>query len=113
MEGVLKVYGSRQMVEGDILHSQPIAAILYHKNKLYKPYCRIGHANIMRSSINLMVIRCDDNGGLMIQNLCRVCPIHSTNNMISFNSIYSIKSEFIKEFVLMLTVLKYTMDKTL
>ena len=47
MEGVLKVFGSRQMVEGDILHSQPIAAILYHKNKLYKPYCPIGHANIL------------------------------------------------------------------
>ena len=41
----------------------------------------------------------------MIQNLCWVCPIYSTNNILSFNSLYSIKSEFIKEFVLMLPVL--------
>ena len=38
----------------------------------------------------------------MIQNLCWVCPIHSTNNITHFESIYSIKSNFIKEFVLML-----------
>ena len=41
----------------------------------------------------------------MIQNLCWVCPIHSTNNIITFESIYSIKSNFIKEIVLMLPTL--------
>ena len=41
----------------------------------------------------------------MIQNLCWVCPIHSTKNIIPFESIYSIKSNFIKEFVLMLPTL--------
>ena len=41
----------------------------------------------------------------MIQNLSRVYPIHSTNNIISFDSLHSIKSEFIKEFILMLPVL--------
>ena len=41
----------------------------------------------------------------MIQNLCWVCPNHSTNNIITFESLYSIKSNFIKEFVLMLPTL--------
>ena len=41
----------------------------------------------------------------MIQNLCWVCPIHSTSNIITFESLYSIKSNFIKEFVLMLPTL--------
>ena len=41
----------------------------------------------------------------MIQNLCWVCPIHSMNNITPFESIYSINSNFIKEFVLMLPTL--------
>ena len=41
----------------------------------------------------------------MIQNLCWVCPIHSTNNIITFESIYSIESNFIKEFILVLPTL--------
>ena len=41
----------------------------------------------------------------MIQNLSWVCPIHSTNNIISLESIYLIKSNLIKEFVLMLPTL--------
>ena len=47
MEGVLKVYGSHQMSKDDILHSQPIAAILDQNNKLYIPYCPVGCANTM------------------------------------------------------------------
>ena len=97
-----KVYGSRQMAEEAIHSAQPITAVLDHKNVLYIPYRPIGRANTTRSSVDLMEIQCDDHGGTMIQNLCRVCPIHSMNNIISFKSIYSIKSYFIKEFVLML-----------
>ena len=41
----------------------------------------------------------------MIQDLCWVCPIHSTNNIITLKSLYLIKSIFIKEFVLMLPTL--------
>ena len=52
-----------------------------------------------------MEIRCDDNEGMMIQDLCWVCPIHSTNNIITFKSLYSTRSNFIKEFVLMLPIL--------
>ena len=95
MEGALKVYGSRQMVEETIHYAQPITAVLDHKNLLYIPYRPIGRANTMRSSVDLMEIRCDDNEGTMIQNLCWVCPIYSMNNIISFESIYSIKSNFI------------------
>ena len=105
MEGALKVYGSCQMAEEAILHNQPITAVLDHKNLLHIPYRPIGRANTMRSSVDLMEIRCDDNEGTMIQNLCWVCPIHSTNNIITFESIYLIKSNFIKEFVLMLPTL--------
>ena len=47
MEGVLNVYGSRQMAENDILHSQPIAAILDQNNKLYIAYCPVDCANTM------------------------------------------------------------------
>ena len=105
MEGALEVYGSRQMAEEAILHNQPITAVLDHKNLLHIPYRPIGRANTMRSSVDLMEIRCDDNEGTMIQNLCWVCIIHSTNNIITFKSIHSIKSNFIKEFVLMLPTL--------
>ena len=41
----------------------------------------------------------------MVQNLCWVCPIYSTNNILSFDSLYSLKYEITKEFVLMLPVL--------
>ena len=105
MEGALKVYGSCQMAEEAIHSAQPITAVLDHKNLLYIPYHPIGRANTMRSSVDLMEIRCDDNEGTMIQNLCWVCPIHSINNIIPFKSIYSIKSNFLKEFILMLPTL--------
>ena len=76
-----------------------------HRNILYIPYRPIGRANTMRSSVDLIEIRCYDNECMMIQKLCWVCPIHSTINIISFEYIYSIKSNFIKEFVLMLPTL--------
>ena len=95
MEGALKVYGSRQMAEEAINSAQPIIAVLDHKNVLYIPYRPIGRANTTRSSVDLMEIKCDDNEGKMIQNYCWVCPIHSTNNITPFESIYSIKSNFI------------------
>ena len=105
MEGALKIYGSHRMAEEAILHNQPITAVLDHKDLLHIPYRPIGRANTTRSSVDLMKIRCDDNEGTMIQNLCWVCPIHSTNNIITFESIYSIKSNFMKERVLMLPTL--------
>ena len=105
MEGALKVYGSRRMAEEAILHNQPITAVWDHKDLLHIPYRPIGRANTTRSSVDLMEIRCDDNEGTMIQNLCWVCPIHSTNNIITFESIYLIKSNFIKEIILMLPTL--------
>ena len=105
MEGALKEYGSRLMEEEAIHYAQPITAVLDHKNLLYIPYHPIGRANTTQSSVDLMEIQCDDNEGTMIQNLCLVCPIHTTNDIISFESIYSIKSNFIKEFVLMLPTL--------
>ena len=42
MEGVLKVYGSCQMVEDAILPNQPITAVFDHKNILHIPYHPIG-----------------------------------------------------------------------
>ena len=53
----------------------------------------------------MMEIQCDDTGGLMIQNLCWIFPIHTMNNIVSFNSLYSIELGLIKEFVLMLSLL--------
>ena len=88
MEGALKVHGSCQMAEEAIHSAQPITAVLDHKNVLYIPYCRIGRANTTRSSVDLMEIRCDDNEGTIIQNLCWVCPIHPSNNITPFKSIY-------------------------
>ena len=41
----------------------------------------------------------------MIQNLCWVCPIQPTKYITRFESIHSITSNFIKEFVLMLPTL--------
>ena len=105
MEGAVKVYGSCQMAEEAIYLAQPITAVLDHKNVLYIPYRPIGRANTTRSSVDLMEIKCDDNEGTMIQNLCWVCPIQPTNNITHFESIHSIKSNFIKEFVLMLPTL--------
>ena len=93
------------MAKEAILHNQPITAVLDHKDLLHIPYHPIGRANTKRSSVDLMEIRCDDNEGTMIQNLCLVCPIHSRNNIITFESIYSIKSIFIKEIVLILPTL--------
>ena len=84
MEGALRVYGSRQMAEEVIHYAQPIPAVLDHMNLLYIPYHPIGRSKTMRSSVDLMEIQCDDNEGTMIQNRCWVCPIHSTNNIISF-----------------------------
>ena len=52
-----------------------------------------------------MEIQCDDKEGTMIQNLCWVCPIHSTSNIITFKSLYLMKSDFMNEFVLMLPIL--------
>ena len=72
---------------------------------LYIPYHPIGQANKTQSSVDLMEIRCDATGGTMIQNLFRECPIHSTSNIITYESLYSIKSNFIKEFLLMLPTL--------
>ena len=105
MEGALQVYGSCQMAEEAIHSAQPITADLDHKNVLYISYRPIGTANTTQSSVHLMEIRCDDNEGTMIQNLCWVCPIQSTNNITPFESIYSAKSNFMKEFVLMLPTL--------
>ena len=105
MEGVLKVYGSRQMAKDAILHNQPNTGILDHNNILHIPYCPIVQVNTMQSSADLMEIQCDYKGGTMIQDLCWVCPIHSTSNIITFESLYLIKSKFIKEFVLMLPTL--------
>ena len=56
MEGVLKVYGSCQMAKDAILHIEPITAILDHNNKLHIPYCSLGQANTMRSSVDLIEI---------------------------------------------------------
>ena len=105
MEGVVKVYGSRQMAEEAIYSAQPMTAVLDHKNVLYIPYRPIGRANTTRSSVDLMEIKCDDNEGTMTQNLCWVCIIQPTNNITHFESIHSIKSNFIKKFVLMLPTL--------
>ena len=105
MEGPLQVYGFRQMAEAVILHNQPITAVLDHQDRLHIPYRPIGRANTTQSSVDLMEIRCDDNEGTMIQDLCWICPIHSTNNIITFESLYSMTSNFIKEFVLMLPTL--------
>ena len=105
MEGALKIYRSRQMAEEAIHSSQPITAILDKNNVLHIPYRPIGRANTTRSSVDLMEIECDDNEGTMIQNLCWVCPIHSTNEITYFESIHSIKSNFMKEYVLMLPIL--------
>ena len=105
MEGAVKVYGSRQMAEEAIYSVQPMTTVLDHKNVLYIPYRPIGRANTTRSSVDLMEIKCDDNEDTMIQNLCLVCPIQPTNNITHFQSIHSIKTNFIKEFVLMLPTL--------
>ena len=105
MEGAVKVYGSRQMAEEAIYSAQPMTAVLDHKNVLYIPYRPIGRPNTTRSSVDSMEIKCDDNEGTMIQNLCWVCPIQPTNNITHCKSIHSIKSNFIKEFVLMLPTL--------
>ena len=105
MEGAVKVYGSLQMAEEAIYSAQPISAVLDHKNVLYILNRLIGRANTTRSSVDLMEIKCDDNEGTMIQNLCWVCPIQPMNNIAHFESIHSIKSNFIKEFVLMLPTL--------
>ena len=102
MEGALMVYGSRQLAEEAIHSAPPMFAVLDNKNLLYIPYHPIGRAKTTRSSVDLMEIRYDNNEGTMMQNLCWVCPIHSTNNIIPFESIYS---NFIKEFVLMLPTL--------
>ena len=45
MEGVLKEYGSPQIATDAILDSQPIAAVLADNDKLYIPYCPVGHDN--------------------------------------------------------------------
>ena len=113
MEGAVKVYGSRQMAEDAIYSAQPITTVLDHKNVLYIPDCPIGRANTTRSSVDLMEIKCDDNEGTMIQNLCWVCPIHSMNNITPFESIHSIKSNFINEFVLMFPTLNEEKGKDL
>ena len=105
MEGAVKVYGSRQMAEEAIYSAQPMTAVLDHKNVLYIPYRPIGRPNTTRSSVDLMEIKCDDNEGTIIQNLCWVCPIQPTNNITHWESIHSIKSNFIKEFVLMFPTL--------
>ena len=105
MEGAVKVYGSLQMAKEAIYSAEPITTVLDHKNVLYIPYRPIGRDNTTRSSVDLMEIKCDDNEGTMIQNLCWVCPIQPTNNITHFESIHSIKSNFIKEFVLMLPTL--------
>ena len=96
MEGALEVYGTCQRAEEAIVHNQPITAVLDHKDILHIPYHLIGRANTMRSSVDLMEIQCDDHEGTMIQNLCWVCPIHSTNNIITFECLYSIKIKFHK-----------------
>ena len=44
---MIKVYGSHQIAKDAILDSQPIAAVLDNKDKLYKPYHPVGHANAM------------------------------------------------------------------
>ena len=113
MEGGVKIYGSLQMAEEAIYSAQPITAVLDHKNVLYIPYRPIGRANTTPSSVDLMETKCDDNEGTMIQNLCWVCPIQPTNNITHFESIHSIKSNFIKEVVLMLPTLNEDNDKTL
>ena len=105
MEGAVKVYGSRQMAEDVILQNQPITAVLDHQNRLHIPYRPIGRANTTRSSIDLLEIICDDDKGMMIQDLCWICPIHYTNNIIAFESLHSMTSKFVKEFVLMLPTL--------
>ena len=105
MEGAVKLYGSRQMAEEAIYLAQLMTAVLDHKNVLYIPYRPIGRANTPRSSVNLMEIKCDDNECTVIQNLYWVCPIQPTNNITHFDSIHWIKSNFIKEFVLMLPTL--------
>ena len=105
MEGAVKIYGSLQMAKEAIYSAEPITAVLDHKNVLYIPYRPIGRDNTTRSSVDLMEIKFDDNEGTMIQNLCWVCPIQPTNNITHFASIHSIKSNFIKEFVLMLPTL--------
>ena len=86
MEGTVKVYGSRQIAEDVILQNQPITAVLDHQNRLHIPYRPIGRANTTRSSIDLLEIKCEDDKGTMIQELCWICPIHYTNNIISFES---------------------------
>ena len=93
------------MAKEAIYSAEPITAVLDHKNVLYIPYHPIGRDNTTRSSVDLMEIKFDDNEGTMIQNLCWVCPIQPTNNITHFASIHSIKSNFIKEFVLMLPTL--------
>ena len=105
MEGTVKVYGSRQMAEDVILQNQPITAVLDHQNRLHIPYRPIGRANTTRSSIDFLEIKCEDDKGTMIQELCWICPIHYTNNIISFESLHSMTSKFVKEFVLMLPTL--------
>ena len=105
MEGAVKVYGSLQMAKEAIYSAELITAFLDQKNVLYIPYRPIGRDNTTRSSVDLIEIKCDDNEGTMIQNLCWVCPIQPTNNITHFESIHSIKSNFIKEFVLMLPTL--------
>ena len=107
MEGAVKIYGSLQMAKEAIYSAEPITAVLDHKNVLHIPYRPIGRDYTTRSSVDLMEIKFDDNEGTMIllQNLCWVCPIQPTNNITHFASIHSIKSNFIKEFVLMLPTL--------
>ena len=56
MEGALKAYRSCQMAKNDIFHNQPITTILDHNNILHVPYCPIGQANTMQSSVDLMEI---------------------------------------------------------
>ena len=105
MEGADKIYGSLQMATEAIYSAEPITAVLDHKNVLYILYRPIGRDYTTRSSVDLMEIKFDDNEGTMIHNLCWVCPIQPTNNITHFASLHSIKSNFIKEFVLMLPTL--------
>ena len=106
MDGILKIYKTKQLLVESVSQCLPMVGIRSEENKIWLPYrpsTSEERQDVTRSSVDVVEITFSDHlHGELVKDLCWMAPILLSNNEKSFSSVLHINESFAKEFVLLL-----------
>jgi hypothetical protein len=99
-EGLIKIFGSKEIAQDSIRNCEPLSAIVDYNDLVCIAY-RPNDGNSSRSMIMICELQFEDTAGELVENICWFSPINITENTIKMSSITEVNS-FAKEYALLL-----------